>query len=307
MDLSPVLVDVGASGKSPKIWKPIASLSTYVGFDPDYSGQPPVPEGRFRRIEILREACVAEATQADVGLYVTKAPYCSSTLAPDVKALSHFLFSDLFSVEETVRVPAISLAAVLERLRLDGVDWLKTDSQGTDLRIFLSLPTQIRNHVMAIDCEPGLIDAYVGEDLFAQTHSQLTLEGFWLSDLSLRGAVRMKTKNGRDLEERGIVRKGLLERTIKKSPGWVEARYLRSLDWLEAAGGSKRDYVFLSTFAVMDGQLGFALDVSREYGRRFGRDDIAAALEDVALRRIARTALGGLIGALAARAKSRSR
>jgi len=33
--IEPVLVDVGASGGSPRIWQPIRQFSTYIGFDGD--------------------------------------------------------------------------------------------------------------------------------------------------------------------------------------------------------------------------------------------------------------------------------
>ena len=61
----------------------------------------------------------------------------------------------------------------MDRLSLSGIDWLKTDSQGTDLRIFNSLRPEVRSRVLAIDIEPGLIDAYVGEDLFVDAHKEL--------------------------------------------------------------------------------------------------------------------------------------
>src|SRR5689334_2242877 len=33
--IEPILIDVGSSGGSPRIWQPIRSYSTYVGFDGD--------------------------------------------------------------------------------------------------------------------------------------------------------------------------------------------------------------------------------------------------------------------------------
>ena len=40
-----------------------------------------------------------------------------------------------FVVEREADVPATTLDAVLDRLGLPGIDWLKTDSQGIDLRL----------------------------------------------------------------------------------------------------------------------------------------------------------------------------
>src|SRR6185503_6525843 len=85
-----------------------------------------------------------------------------------------------------------TLDAVVKRLGLTGIDWLKVDTQGTDLRIFTTLSANVRSGVLAIDLEPGLIDAYQGEDLFVDTHKTLTQSGFWLSNLDVRGVARMK-------------------------------------------------------------------------------------------------------------------
>ena len=81
---------------------------------------------------------------------------------------------------------------VAQQFNLSTLDWLKVDLQGTDLRLFTMLDAPLRSHVLALDIEPGLIDAYIGEDLFIETHRTLTQSGFWLADLDVQGTVRVK-------------------------------------------------------------------------------------------------------------------
>ena len=192
LNIHPVLVDIGASDAPPKIWESIAQHSIYVGFDPDLREIYEVPESCFYKAIIVNEAITSHKESNEVLFYLTRSPFCSSTLKPDSESLSNFLFSDLFVVEREVRVRATTLDSVIERLSLPCVDWLKTDSQGTDLRIFNNLRDDIRSRVLAIDIEPGLIDAYIGEDLFVDAHRDLTQNGFWLSTLNIDGAVRMR-------------------------------------------------------------------------------------------------------------------
>src|SRR5437016_11393833 len=108
LDIHPVLIDIGASGAPPDIWDLIAPHSTYVGFDPDLREMHEISDGRFQRAVIVNEAVSAEEVR-EVLFYLTKSPYCSSTLPPDTGALSDYIFSDLFAVEKETTVRATTL------------------------------------------------------------------------------------------------------------------------------------------------------------------------------------------------------
>ena len=268
---APVLVDVGASGATPKIWEPIAKRSIFVGFDPDLREMREVTGETFSRAIIVNEAVVADESLSAARFYFTRSPFCSSTLPPDTSALSAYIFSELFKVEREGEVRASTLNSVLKRLSLDRIDWLKVDSQGTDLRLLKSLDDAVRASVLAVDIEPGLIDAYVGEDLFVDSHKELVKEGFWLSDLKVCGTVRMRQSTLQAIRsERPSFDERLIHRALRTSPGWCEARYLRSAEWLSDRGAQRADYVLLWIFAAVERQWGFALDLTLEAERRFG-------------------------------------
>lgn len=225
MDIHPVLIDIGSTGSPPKIWKWIYRYSTYVGFDPDSRAIDKSSNRRFHKKIIVNKAITSDKKNEGALFYFTKSPYCSSTLKPDADSLSSYLFSDLFTVEKEERVPAVTLDSVMDDLSLSKIDWLKTDSQGTDLRIFTSLREAFRSRVLAIDIEPGLIDGYIGEDLFVDAHRYLTQNGFWLSDLNICGAVRMRRSTMREVM--GASKKVNASKGVKESPAWCEARYLK--------------------------------------------------------------------------------
>ena len=268
-DIHPVLVDVGASGGAPTIWKSIASRSIYIAFDPDLRDMAQSQGGEFFRRIVFNKAVTNDPLKQEVEFHLTAYPHCSSTLPPDLDAVSDYAFHDYFITERKVRAPAITLDQVLDQVKLDRIDWMKVDTQGTDLRLFTSLTEPVRSRMLALDIEPGLIDAYQGEDLFVDAHRYLTKHGFWLSNLNVGGVARIRKSTLQELVPNAATRPAFAHRVLKKSPGWAEARYLRTIPTL----ADKRDYALLWTFAMMDQQLGFALDVAFEYERTFGRDD----------------------------------
>ena len=75
-----------------------------------------------------------------------------------------------------VELPALDIPSVLAELGLERVDWLKGDSQGTDLRLFRSLG-DLASSVLVAEFEPGIIDAYEGEDKFADVLNDLVPAG----------------------------------------------------------------------------------------------------------------------------------
>ena len=287
--IQPVLVDIGASGAPPKVWEPIARHAIYVGFDPDRRELHDVPEEQYARSIIVNEAVTSAPDQGEAHFYLTHSPFCSSTLPPDTESLANYLFSDLFVVEREASVPASTLSAVINRLSLPGIDWFKTDSQGTDLRLFQSLTDDLRSRVLAVDIEPGLIDAYQGEDLFVDAHRELLRQGFWLSSLDVKGSVRMKRTTLQSMASHHPELKDTrVYQAVRPSPGWCEARYLRTLESLRERTADARDYALLWVFAMIERQWGYALDIARAYEEQFGQDTVSSQLHDSPLKQIYR-------------------
>jgi len=287
LEVQPVLVDVGAAGAPPGIWEEIAPRSIYVGFDPEPAGNEIAALTRYARAIRIERAVSPRQDVATLPLYLTRLRCCSSTLKPRSTALADHLFVPLFDVERETSIEAVPLADALAHQGLQRVDWLKVDSQGADLRIYQSLPAALRRTVLALDIEPGLIDAYEGEDLFTDAHSALTADGFWLSDLELHGTQRIRQTT---LEHLQRVQPALtaerLEQGLRISPGWCNARYLRSPAWLREQAATAAEYALLGCFALLDRQPGFALDVALACRRQHGVEPLSDLLHDEAIQRL---------------------
>jgi FkbM family methyltransferase len=284
--LHPILVDVGASGASPGVWQPLAKHAIHVGFDPD--SREMREQSQWYKSSIVPEAVTADPDAAEVRFHLTRSPYCSSTLTPDAALVANFFEAERFDVLQDTTAPATTLDKAMAELSLDRIDWLKLDTQGTDLRIYNSLSPALRDTLLAVDLEPGLRGAYVGEDLFGEIHRQLRGDGFFLSNLRLDGLVRMRGATLSSVQRAAPdLTRPEIERAVRKVPGWVEVRYLRSPEWMLAhAAGDRRAYQLLWLFAMADAQFGFALDVWMQYEQTLGADAASTVMRDEPVRRI---------------------
>jgi FkbM family methyltransferase len=280
LNITPVLMDVGASGEPPAIWNDLAENSIYIGFDPDLREIHEDRVAGYRRSIIVNEAVAGAKDAGALEFYLTRSPFCSTSLPPDPAAASHWIESNRFEVENRTTVRATTVDDVLKRLGMPPrIDWFKIDSQGIDLRVINSIPPDVLARVMAIDTEPGLIAMYQQEDMFVDVHRDLTSRGFWLSSMKTGEFVRMRrsTLDGARAMQPDID-EAYMRSVVRKTPAYFEARYLRTLEWLADMSLSQQEYVLLWIFALIDGQYGFALDLNIEFERRFGADGVSRQL-----------------------------
>jgi FkbM family methyltransferase len=283
----PVLVEVGASGGTHRPWRALAPYSICIAFDPDSRDLEVVRQeaGAYRRLYVFPAAAVAEEID-ETDFHLTRSPYCSSLLEPDAQALADWDFARLFDVERTTRVPCVPLAKALREAGVSHVDWFKTDSQGVDLRLYQSLGDAICRRVLAAEFEPGIIDAYRGEDKLSAVLAAMDRPEFWLCDLRIRGTLRISPA---DVGRLAGGDSGRLSAAFHSSPGWGEMSYLNTF-----RGGtnfSKRDWLLGWVISSLFEQPGFALDLARRARGATGDaifDDLAAETESSIRRSLRR-------------------
>jgi len=247
----PVLVDIGASGEINSKWKLIAPYSICIAFDADdrefhVSEQTNVD---YKKLFVFNRIVTGDAMDK-AGFYLTNSPFCSSLLEPDAKSLSPWIFSSLFAIDRKTELPAITVLQALIKININYIDWFKTDTQGTDLRLFKTLPSKMADHVLAAEFEPGILDAYIGEDKLYSVMDYMQQHKFWLSSMQPKGVQRLEKSYVNKL---GSFASGKI---IKRSPGWAEVTYLR-----ETLSIDKRQLLLLYIFALLEKQYGFALEV----------------------------------------------
>lgn len=285
-NLSPVLADIGSAGATHKVWQPIARESTLIGFDPDTRNKDKAFGEGYARAVLVEKAVTFNDGAETVEFILTNYPSCSSMLEPDLEALSSFSFRDYFRPVSRGTAPATSLKRVIAELHLGGINWLKLDSQGTDLRLLRSLDSQHLASLLAVDIEPGLIRAYKDEDLFSDCHPWLLEQGFWMSRLEYQSYPKLRPETLSGLAADSGIEARQLTGRLRKAPTAVEGRYLREVAWLAASAENADLLVLAFVFGLLDEQLGYAYDVACLGSERFGNDERMGKMKALAVEGI---------------------
>jgi hypothetical protein len=252
LDHPPVLIDIGASGGIHSKWKYISKYAYCLAFDADdrefqISEQPNQDYKKFIHVNRI----VTALPSGNMPFYLTNSPFCSSMLEPDEEKLNPWLFKPLFEVKKITNLPAVTLEETLQSANISYIDWFKVDTQGTDLRIYKSLPSKIQETVLLAEFEPGIMDAYKDEDKLYSVMQEMHKQGFWLSSMNVKGTQRLQNSYAHQIGD------FLSERIIRSSPGWAELTYLRNPESL-----SLRNLLLMIVFALLERQYGFALELA---------------------------------------------
>jgi len=266
IDDPPVLVDIGASGEIDSKWKTFAKHSICLAFDADDREFDFVTKEKsgYKKLHIFN--CIVTDTNSDqIDFFLTSSPFCSSVLLPDCDSLGAWAFAEMFIVEKKVKLKARNLASVLNELKIKKVDWFKTDSQGTDLRLFLNLDESIRNKCLAAEFEPGIIDAYKGEDKLFKIFDVMNNNNFWLSDMNVKGTQRISPNELDSISQNSMMKKFIAE-SMKTSPCWGELTYLNTFN----GSFSIREYLLGWIFSTVMNQHGFSYHLALKAKELFG-------------------------------------
>lgn len=285
-----VLVDVGASGSPPSVWQAIAPFSYYVGFDPDSRELNEENSYNFRKFTMIKKV-VTDNDSDTAKFFLTAYPYCSSMLKPDMDSCKQYTFTETFEVIGQAEFPTTRLNVVIRDLEVHGIDWIKLDSQGKDLDLYLSIEPSTRKRILAIDIEPGVSPFYEGENTFAESHRALLQEGFWLSSIKLQNGgfprVRQSTRQALSGQLLQPHNQPIDFEKLPVSPTALEARYLRTLEHLTSVDADLGDYISLWVFALCDDKLGFALDVALHIKDHYSSYPVGSLLLDKTVKQIA--------------------
>lgn len=279
----PVLLDIGASGSIHPEWKKIAEHSVCVGFDADRRDLEHITNNEFgfKKLYVTNKI-VAEKEEKNK-FYLTRSPHCSSALLPNHDRLKDWSFSELFQVEDFAELETVSIPAILKKYSLNYIDWFKTDSQGTDLRLFQSLGQKLISTLIVAEFEPGIMDAYINEDKMHAVMSFMEDYPFWLSDLVIKGPQRISLAtlkgNFSNIEQR------FFPCIQKKAAFWGEMTYVNTFERKEML--HKRDILLGWIFSSLKCQHGFALELALVGNANFD-DPIFNDLKNESVRSIKR-------------------
>lgn len=291
----PVLVDIGAAGGVHSAWRKLAPYAVGVGFEPDRREAAPLAGAQklFKRWVFVPAIAAAETpSNGALSFHLTRSPQCSSALKPDTRGLSEWAFARLFDVCEETELPAVSLHESLRATGIDYVDALKCDTQGMDLRLFLSGPEEWRRRMLSVEMEPGIIDAYCGEDHLSDVLESMRAEPFWLAQCDVQSTPRGRPE---------LLRSQLGELVGERyaffgpgAPGWANVKYLRDL---RKDVGALDRRAFLLGWCLANDHPAVALGIASDGWERFG-DPVFGRMIEQSRRKAQRCVSSGRLRSL---------
>lgn len=179
-----VLADVGARGGLPPLWHAMGNQVSAIGFEPDkrsYEKLVSSGSGSGGTIQI-NSALYSEETELTLNLAHNEGD--SSIYPPNKQFLDRFPESFRFNVVDQATMSAITLDAALEDNSVDRVDFIKLDTQGSELEILKGGSATLKRGVLGIEVEVEFNPMYEGQALFGAIDEFLRPFGFELFDLA---------------------------------------------------------------------------------------------------------------------------
>lgn len=270
-----VVVDAGGRYGIHPSWAGYGGELLYFSFEPDRE-----EAERLRRanhsasVEVVEAALDKETGQRL--LHITRHRGYCSFLEPDLE-------SDWFKryrpgegkVVSTMMVNTLSVDDFAASKGV-AVDFLKLDTEGTELEILLGAKTQMIQSILGVRAEVDFSPLYKNQALFPEIHNHLLARNFFLVNLAYAG--------------RGVPRIGLVGNPDMLSPDYeqygtligTEAVWARRYDWVLANRGEDNRALALATlkyayFCLLNRAPDIALDTLLTFSRAWNVCDSGVA------------------------------
>ncbi len=173
-----VLVDVGARRGLCGYWKCAEKYLKVIGFEPDERSFGELTQSdstKYLNVGLYKEKTVLD-------LYLTRKEGCTSILKPNRTFLDRFPNGENYDILRTIKINTDTLDNQLQAHQIKDVDFIKIDTQGSELFI-LEGATESLDNVFGLEVEVEFVQVYEDVPLFADVDSLIRKFGFQLFDL----------------------------------------------------------------------------------------------------------------------------
>ncbi|MFH1283580.1 MAG: FkbM family methyltransferase [bacterium] len=174
--------DVGAMGGIPEKWKVLSDVINVVAFEPD--------EREFVKLKNNKNInyynLFLYGESVDITYFISKEPGKSSVLRPNIDLMSKFVNSERFSTIKEEKIPSrkvSSLDVVVSNNEILDIDFIKLDTQGSELFILQGGVDKALPKLFGMQIEVEFIEMYKDQPMFRDVDVFLNKQGFQLIDL----------------------------------------------------------------------------------------------------------------------------
>ena len=282
-----VLMDVGARGGVAPQWAPIADLARTIGFEPD--------QAECKRLNAARSGMefhpyALHSTAGEHVFYLTESDYCHGFRPCDPRYFERFPNAVNNRVRGKLRMRAESLDGFAAGARLDHIDFIKIDTEGSELDILRGARESLGSRrVLGLLVEVWWDPRLKGQPSFAETDTFIREQGFTLFDLECQryprnslpvGPITRSSRFGRFAAKLSFP-------TPYRHYGQLltgDALYFRDPVWDLREGGTFQwdDQTILRLVGLLDlyGYPDFAIEILDFYRERFAQPMDVDALID---------------------------
>lgn len=159
------ILDIGAAGEIKENWKQFEPILDYVGIEPDIENYQKIQKNKntCKSYKIFNEALWDSKTR--LNLNITKKRTNSSILEPNFSILNNFPDPERFTILEKKKINL----SPLDDLKIENIDFIKIDTQGSELNILNGCSETIKN-VMGFEIEVSFIKIYKDQPLFSDVN-----------------------------------------------------------------------------------------------------------------------------------------
>ena len=268
-----VLVDVGASGGIQEKWKRCAPFVRVIGFEPDDRSVGELHADTSADTSATFLSVGLHNKKASIPLYLTRTKTDTSMFEPDMAFVKKFPHADRFEVVATDMMQVDTLDSQLNGHKITDVDFIKVDTQGSELFILQGAASILDRAVFGVEVEVEFSSVYRNQPLFADVDAFMRSCGFQLFDLA---PCFWKRKRGKDLGgERGqIIYANALYLKESKT-------FLASLDILLDNRARISKIVRAVSICLLHGYADYALEVADVAQHLFVHEEYKMLISDI--------------------------
>jgi FkbM family methyltransferase len=261
-----VLVDVGARGGLKSNWSAAERHLRFVGFEPEQAEHGRLIDGTHASRSTFLEVALHNRREP-LSLNVARDRGLTSIFQPNREFLDSFPEADRFDVVGAQQLEADTLDNQLLTHRIHDVDFVKADTQGSELFVLEGGARVLASSVIGVEVEVEFAPIYKDQPLFADVDRFLRGLGYHLFDLR---PCYWKRAAGRSV---GGPRGQII---------WADALYLKSVSALRSTIHEIEPMLQQSkvlralSIAVLYGYYDYAFEITREVGGVFSPDERAA-------------------------------